>query len=66
MLILSNNLMVLLNINTWKIFEVFVKYFAFPQPTSKIIEPGLDLFKNFTTFGQGFWRVSLKWDAMFS
>ena len=47
-------------------FSLIPRYFPFPQPTSATRLPIGCSLKNSVIFGQGLWRVPLKWGAIFS
>ena len=49
-----------------KMFSLIPRYFPFPQPTSATRLPTGCSLKNCAIFGQGLWRVPLKWGAIFS
>ena len=48
------------------LFDCFVKYLPFPQPTSTSMEPDGNELTNSKTFGHGLYLVSLKCDAILS
>ena len=49
-----------------KMFSFIPRYFPLPQPTSATRLPTGCSLKNSAIFGQGLWRVPLKWGAIFS